>query len=74
MRGKVRLYFATTVNNAQLVNIITSSHAKLIEFTHIDYHLGEDPSPKAVVELGCLIPSLALDTTLEPDSMGTKLD
>ena len=74
MRGKVRLYFATTVNNAQLLNIITSSHAKLIEFTHIDYHLGEHPRQKNVVDLGSRMPSLALDTALAPESPRAKKD
>ena len=34
-----------------------------IEFTHIGYHLVEDPSQKTVVDLGSRIPSLALDTS-----------
>ena len=52
--------------------LATSSHATPIEFTHIDYHLVEDPSQKTVVDLGCRIPSLALDTTLAPDNPRTK--
>ena len=47
-------------------NFSTSSHAMPAEFTLIDYHLGEDPSQKAVVDLGSRIPSLALDTNLLP--------
>ena len=46
-------------------NLSTSSHATPIEFTHIDYHLVEDPSQKIVVDLGSRIPSLSLDTTLK---------
>ena len=50
------------IDYAQPLNVITRSTP--IEFTHIDYHLGEDPSQKTVVDLGLRIPSLALDTTL----------
>ena len=71
MSCNFRVLLDCYIDCAQPLNVITRNP---IEFTHIDYHLGEDPSPKAVVELGCLIPSLALDTTLEPDSIGTKLD
>ena len=54
-------------------NLSTSSHATPIEFTHIDYHLVEDPSQKTVVDLGSRIPSLALDTTLlAPENPRTK--
>ena len=54
-------------------NLSTSSHATLIEFTHIDYHLSEHPSQKNVVDLGSsCIPSLALDTTLAPESPRAK--
>ena len=49
-------------------NLSTSSHATPIEFTHKDYHLGEDPSQKTAVDLGSRIPSLAPDTTLTPES------
>ena len=55
-------------------NLSTSSHATPIEFTHIDYHLGEDPSQTFVIDLGSRIPSLALDTTLAPESPRTKED
>ena len=48
-------------------NLPTSSHATPTEFTHIDYHLGEDSSQTFVVDLGPRIPSLALDTTLAPE-------
>ena len=50
------------------------SHATLIDFTHIDYHLGEHPSQMTVVDLGFRIPSLALDTTLEPESPRAEED
>ena len=54
-------------------NLSTSSHATPIEFTHIDYHLVEDPSQKIVVDLGSRIPSLSLDTTLlAPENPRTK--
>ena len=49
-----------------------SANATPIELTHIDYHLGEDPSQTFVVDLGSSIPSLALDTTLAPESPRTK--
>ena len=56
-------------------NLPTSSHATPTEFTHIDYHLGEDPSQTTVVDLGSRIPSLALDTTLlAPENPRTKYD
>ena len=59
------------IDYAQPLNVITRSTP--IEFTHIDYHLGEDPSQKTVVDLGSRIPSLALDTTLlAPESPRTK--
>ena len=70
MLGNFRflLYY---IDYAQPLNVITSSTP--IEFPHIDYHLGEDPSQKAVVDLGSRIPSLALDTTLlAPESPRTK--
>ena len=55
-------------------NLSTSSHATPIEFTHIDYHLGEDPSQTTVVDLGSRIPSLALDTTLlAPENPRTEV-
>ena len=54
-------------------NLSTSSHATLIKFTHIDYHLVQDPSQKTVVDLGSRIPSLALDATLlAPENSRTK--
>ena len=53
-------------------NLSTSSHATPIEFTHIDYHLDEDPSQKFDADLGSRIPSLALDTTLAPESPRIK--
>ena len=55
-------------------NISTSAHATPIEFTHVDYHLGEDPSQAFVVDLGSRIPSLALGTTLAPENPRTKYD
>ena len=55
-------------------NLSTPSHATLIEFTYIDYHLGEDPGQRTVVNLGSRIPSLALDTTLATESPRTKED
>ena len=55
-------------------NLSTSSHATTIEFTYTDYHLGEGPSQKIVVDLDSRIPSLALDTTLAPESPRTKED
>ena len=55
-------------------NLSTSAHATPIEFAHIDYHLGEDPSKTFVVDLGSRIPSLALDTTLATESPRTKED
>ena len=55
-------------------NLSTLALATPIEFTHIDYHLGEDPSQTFVVHLGSRIPSLALDTTLAPESPRTKED
>ena len=55
-------------------NLSTSSHDTLIEFTHIDYHLGEHPSQKSVVDLGSRIPTLALDTTLAPESPRARKD
>ena len=55
-------------------NLSTSSHATPIEFTHKDYHLGEDPSQNFVVDLCSRVPSLALDTTLAPKSPRTKQD
>ena len=45
-------------------NLSTSLHATPIEFTHIGYHVVEDPCQKTVVDLGSRIPSLALNTTL----------
>ena len=48
-------------------NLPTSSHATPIEFTHIDYQLGEDSSETFVVNLGSRISSLALETTLTPE-------
>ena len=53
-------------------NLSTPSHATLIEFTYIDYHLGEDPGQRTVVNLGSRIPSLALNTTLVPENPRTK--
>ena len=47
-------------------------HATPIECTHIDNHLGGDPSQKFVVGLGSCVPSVALDTTLAPESPRTK--
>ena len=62
-------YFTAT---SIVLNLSTSSHATPIEFTHIDYHLSEDPSQKTVVDLGSRIPSLALDTTPAPERPRTK--
>ena len=71
MWGKVRLYFAATVIAH---NLSTSSHATLIEFTHIDYHLGEHRRQKNVVDLASRIPSLAFDTAQAPESPRAKKD
>ena len=67
-------YFTAT---SIMHNLSTSSHATPIEFTHIDYHLVQDPSQKSktVVGLGSRILSLALDTTLlAPENPRTKYD
>ena len=53
-------------------DLSTSSHATPIDFTRIDYHLGEDPSQKTIVDLGSRFPSLALDTTLAPENPMTR--
>ena len=58
----------------RLCNLSVSSHATPIEFTHIDYYLGEDPSQRFSVGLGSRIPSLALGTTLSPESPRSKED
>ena len=67
----VSTYFIAT---SIILNLSKSSHATPIESTHIDYHLGENPSQKTVVDLGSRIPPLALDTTLAPESPRTKED
>ena len=70
-RANSGFYFPAT---SIMHNLSTSSNATPIEFIHIDYHPGEDPSWKTVVNLGSRIPSLALDTTLATESPRTKED
>ena len=41
-------YFTAT---SIMHNLSTSSHTMPVEFTHLDYHLGKDPSQKSVVNL-----------------------
>ena len=53
-------------------DLSTSSHATPIDFTHIYHHLGEDPRQMFAIDLGSRILSLALDTTLAPESPRTK--
>ena len=68
MWGNFRFLLYCYIDYAQPLNVITRN-----AYSHIDYHLVEDPSQKTVVDLGSRIPSPALDTTLlAPENPRTK--
>ena len=70
--GNFRFLLYCYIDYTQPLHVITC-YAYRVN-THIDYHLGEDPSQKTAVYRGSRIPSLALDPTLAPDSPRTKED
>ena len=67
-----QLPFSTVLLHRLCTTSQRHQNATSIKVTNIDYHLVDDLSQKAAVDLGSRIPSLALDTTLAPENPRTK--